>query len=341
MDIEAFDYHLPEALIAQTPLKNRDESKLLVLGRQTGDIEHKHFKDVIDYLNKGDTLVLNDTRVMPARLFGLKKETGAKVEMLMLTQISGNDWEVLLKPAKRIKVGNKLSFGDGKIVAECIEELNQGGRIMRLHYEGILQERLDELGEMPLPPYIKERLDDQDRYQTVYAKASGSAAAPTAGLHFTDELLNRIKAKGINIAFITLHVGLGTFRPVSVDNIDDHEMHSEYYQMDQETAKLLNETKSKGHRVISVGTTSTRTLETIMQTNEAFKAQSGWTDIFIFPGYTFKAIDGLITNFHLPKSTLVMLVSAFSSRDYILNAYQQAVKSEYRFFSFGDAMLII
>ncbi|WP_426428519.1 tRNA preQ1(34) S-adenosylmethionine ribosyltransferase-isomerase QueA [Staphylococcus equorum] len=341
MDIEAFDYHLPEALIAQTPLKNRDESRLLVLGRQTGDIEHKHFKDVIDYLDKGDTLVLNDTRVMPARLFGLKEETGAKVEMLMLTQISGNDWEVLLKPAKRIKVGNKLTFGDGKIVAECIEELNQGGRIMRLHYEGILQERLDELGEMPLPPYIKERLDNQDRYQTVYAKASGSAAAPTAGLHFTDELLNRIKAKGINIAFITLHVGLGTFRPVSVDNIDDHEMHSEYYQMDQETAKLLNETKSKGHRVISVGTTSTRTLETIMQTNEAFKAQSGWTDIFIFPGYTFKAIDGLITNFHLPKSTLVMLVSAFSSRDYILNAYQQAVKSEYRFFSFGDAMLII
>lgn len=341
MDIEAFDYHLPEALIAQTPLKNRDESRLLVLGRQTGDIEHKHFKDVIDYLDKGDTLVLNDTRVMPARLFGLKEETGAKVEMLMLTQISGNDWEVLLKPAKRIKVGNKLTFGDGKIVAECIEELNQGGRIMRLHYEGILQERLDELGEMPLPPYIKERLDDQDRYQTVYAKASGSAAAPTAGLHFTDELLNRIKAKGINIAFITLHVGLGTFRPVSVDNIDDHEMHSEYYQMDQETAKLLNDTKSKGHRVISVGTTSTRTLETIMQTNEAFKAQSGWTDIFIFPGYTFKAIDGLITNFHLPKSTLVMLVSAFSSRDYILNAYQQAVKSEYRFFSFGDAMLII
>lgn len=341
MDIEAFDYHLPESLIAQTPLKNRDESRLLILGRQSGDIEHQHFKDVIDYLESGDTLVLNDTRVMPARLFGLKEETGAKVEMLMLTQIEGNDWEVLLKPAKRIKVGNRLTFGEGKIVAECIKELDQGGRIMRLHYDGILQERLDELGEMPLPPYIKERLDDQDRYQTVYAKASGSAAAPTAGLHFTDELLANIRDKGVNIAFITLHVGLGTFRPVSVDNIDDHEMHSEYYQMDSETADLLNETKERGNRIISVGTTSTRTLETIMKSNDKFVSQSGWTDIFIFPGFTFKAIDGLITNFHLPKSTLVMLVSAFSSRDNILNAYNQAVSSEYRFFSFGDAMLII
>lgn len=341
MDIEAFDYHLPESLIAQTPLKNRDESRLLILGRQSGDIEHQHFKDVIDYLESGDTLVLNDTRVMPARLFGLKEETGAKVEMLMLTQIEGNDWEVLLKPAKRIKVGNRLTFGEGKIVAECIKELDQGGRIMRLHYDGILQERLDELGEMPLPPYIKERLDDQDRYQTVYAKASGSAAAPTAGLHFTDKLLANIRDKGVNIAFITLHVGLGTFRPVSVDNIDDHEMHSEYYQMDSETADLLNETKERGNRIISVGTTSTRTLETIMQSNDKFVSQSGWTDIFIFPGFTFKAIDGLITNFHLPKSTLVMLVSAFSSRDNILNAYNQAVSSEYRFFSFGDAMLII
>ncbi|SCT84004.1 S-adenosylmethionine:tRNA ribosyltransferase-isomerase [Staphylococcus xylosus] len=341
MDIEAFDYHLPESLIAQTPLKNRDESRLLILDRQSGDIEHQHFKDVIDYLESGDTLVLNDTRVMPARLFGLKEETGAKVEMLMLTQIEGNDWEVLLKPAKRIKVGNRLTFGEGKIVAECIKELDQGGRIMRLHYDGILQERLDELGEMPLPPYIKERLDDQDRYQTVYAKASGSAAAPTAGLHFTDELLANIREKGVNIAFITLHVGLGTFRPVSVDNIDDHEMHSEYYQMDRETADLLNETKERGNRIISVGTTSTRTLETIMQSNDKFVSQSGWTDIFIFPGFTFKAIDGLITNFHLPKSTLVMLVSAFSSRDNILNAYNQAVSSEYRFFSFGDAMLII
>lgn len=341
MDIESFDYHLPESLIAQTPLKNRDESRLLVLGRKTGDIEHKYFKNVIDYLQAGDTLVLNDTRVMPARLFGLKEETGAKVEMLMLTQLEDDDWEVLLKPAKRIKTGDKLSFGDGKIIAECVEELNQGGRIMRLDYDGILQERLDELGEMPLPPYIKERLDDSDRYQTVYAKASGSAAAPTAGLHFTDELLEQIKAKGVNITFITLHVGLGTFRPVSVENIDDHEMHSEYYQMDQETADLLNETKAKGHRVISVGTTSTRTLETIRASHNEFVADSGWTDIFIFPGFEFKAIDGLITNFHLPKSTLVMLVSAFSTKDYILNAYHQAVKSEYRFFSFGDAMLII
>ncbi|MCE0455096.1 tRNA preQ1(34) S-adenosylmethionine ribosyltransferase-isomerase QueA [Staphylococcus haemolyticus] len=341
MNVEEFDYDLPESLIAQTPLKDRDQSRLLVLGRNSGNIEHKHFKDVIDYLETGDTLVLNDTRVMPARLFGLKEETGAKVEMLMLTRIENNDWEVLLKPAKRIKVGNKLSFGEGKIIAECIEELDQGGRIMRLHYEGILEERLNELGEMPLPPYIKERLDDPDRYQTVYAKESGSAAAPTAGLHFTDELLHEIRAKGINIAFITLHVGLGTFRPVSVEDINDHEMHSEYYQMSQETADLLNQTKKEGHRIISVGTTSTRTLETIRRDYNEFVAVSGWTDIYIYPGFTYKAIDGLITNFHLPKSTLVMLVSAFSSRENILNAYKEAVKLEYRFFSFGDAMLII
>lgn len=341
MNVEEFDYDLPESLIAQTPLKDRDQSRLLVLGRNSGNIEHKHFKDVINYLETGDTLVLNDTRVMPVRLFGLKEETGAKVEMLMLTRIENNDWEVLLKPAKRIKVGNKLSFGEGKIIAECIEELDQGGRIMRLHYEGILEERLNELGEMPLPPYIKERLDDPDRYQTVYAKESGSAAAPTAGLHFTDELLDEIRAKGINIAFITLHVGLGTFRPVSVEDINDHEMHSEYYQMTQETANLLNQTKKEGHRIISVGTTSTRTLETIRRDYNEFVAVSGWTDIFIYPGFTYKAIDGLITNFHLPKSTLVMLVSAFSSRENILNAYKEAVKLEYRFFSFGDAMLII
>ena len=337
MNVEEFDYHLPESLIAQTPLKSR----LLVLGRKTGNIAHKHFTDIMDYFEPGDTLVLNDTRVMPARLFGLKEETGAKVEMLMLTRIEDNDWEVLLKPAKRIKVGNTLSFGNGKIIAECIKELEQGGRIMRLHYEGILEERLDELGEMPLPPYIKERLDDPDRYQTVYAKENGSAAAPTAGLHFTDELLQKIKDKGVNIAFITLHVGLGTFRPVSVEDIDDHEMHSEYYQMTKETADMLNKTKENGHRIISVGTTSTRTLETIRRDHEQFVATSGWTDIFIYPGFEYKAIDGLITNFHLPKSTLVMLVSAFSSREYILNAYKEAVKLKYRFFSFGDAMLII
>ena len=278
---------------------------------------------------------------MPARLFGIKEETGAKVEMLMLTHIEDNDWEVLLKPAKRIKVGQRLSFGDGKIVAECIEELDQGGRIMRLHYEGILQERLDELGEMPLPPYIKERLDDPDRYQTVYAKESGSAAAPTAGLHFTDELLEAIRAKGIRIVFITLHVGLGTFRPVSVENIDDHEMHSEYYQISEDTAQLLNETRREGGRIISVGTTTTRTLETVRSQHDQFVATSGWTDIFIYPGYELKAIDGLITNFHLPKSTLVMLVSAFSTRENVLNAYREAVERQYRFFSFGDAMLII
>ena len=341
MNVEEFDYHLPESLIAQTPLKNRDQSRLLVLGRKTGNIAHKHFTDIMDYFETGDTLVLNDTRVMPARLFGLKEETGAKVEMLMLTRIEDNDWEVLLKPAKRIKVGNTLSFGNGKIIAECIKELEQGGRIMRLHYEGILEERLDELGEMPLPPYIKERLDDPDRYQTVYAKENGSAAAPTAGLHFTDELLQKIKDKGVNIAFITLHVGLGTFRPVSVEDINDHEMHSEYYQMTKETADMLNKTKENGYRIISVGTTSTRTLETIRRDHEQFVATSGWTDIFIYPGFEYKAIDGLITNFHLPKSTLVMLVSAFSSREYILNAYKEAVKLKYRFFSFGDAMLII
>ncbi|MGX0083135.1 tRNA preQ1(34) S-adenosylmethionine ribosyltransferase-isomerase QueA [Staphylococcus hominis] len=341
MNVEEFDYHLPESLIAQTPLKNRDQSRLLVLGRKTGNIAHKHFTDIMDYFEPGDTLVLNDTRVMPARLFGLKEETGAKVEMLMLTRIEANDWEVLLKPAKRIKVGNTLSFGNGKIIAECIKELDQGGRIMRLHFEGILEERLDELGEMPLPPYIKERLDDPDRYQTVYAKENGSAAAPTAGLHFTDELLQKIKDKGVNIAFITLHVGLGTFRPVSVEDINDHEMHSEYYQMTKETADILNKTKENGHRIISVGTTSTRTLETIRRDHEQFVATSGWTDIFIYPGFEYKAIDGLITNFHLPKSTLVMLVSAFSSREYILNAYKEAVKLKYRFFSFGDAMLII
>lgn len=341
MNIEDFDFDLPESLIAQTPLLNRESSRLLKCDKVTGELEDLTFKDVIHQLSPGDCLVLNDTKVMPARLFGIKEETGAKVEMLMLTQQENDEWEVLIKPAKRIKINQSVSFGEGKIIATCVKELDQGGRIMKLSYEGILQERLDELGEMPLPPYIKERLDDQDRYQTVYAKAVGSAAAPTAGLHFTENLLQEIKDKGVYIAFITLHVGLGTFRPVSVDDIDEHEMHSEYYQMSEDTAELLNKVKADGKKIVSVGTTSTRTLETIRSKNDKFIAESGWTDIFIYPGYEFKAIDGLITNFHLPKSTLIMLVSALSSRENILNAYRHAVESEYRFFSFGDAMIII
>lgn len=341
MNIEDFDFDLPESLIAQTPLLNRESSRLLKCDKVTGELEDLTFKDVIHQLSPGDCLVLNDTKVMPARLFGIKEETGAKVEMLMLTQQENDEWEVLIKPAKRIKINQSVSFGEGKIIATCVKELDQGGRIMKLSYEGILQERLDELGEMPLPPYIKERLDDQDRYQTVYAKAVGSAAAPTAGLHFTKNLLQEIRDRGVHVAFITLHVGLGTFRPVSVDNIDEHEMHSEYYQMSGDTAELLNKVKADGKKIISVGTTSTRTLETIRSRNDKFIAESGWTDIFIYPGYEFKAIDGLITNFHLPKSTLIMLVSALSSRENILNAYRHAVESEYRFFSFGDAMIII
>ena len=341
MNIEDFDFDLPESLIAQTPLLNRESSRLLKCDKVTGELEDLTLKDVIHQLSPGDCLVLNDTKVMPARLFGIKEETGAKVEMLMLTQQENDEWEVLIKPAKRIKINQSVSFGEGKIIATCVKELDQGGRIMKLSYEGILQERLDELGEMPLPPYIKERLDDQDRYQTVYAKAVGSAAAPTAGLHFTKNLLQEIRDRGVHVAFITLHVGLGTFRPVSVDNIDEHEMHSEYYQMSEDTAELLNKVKADGKKIISVGTTSTRTLETIRSRNDKFIAESGWTDIFIYPGYEFKAIDGLITNFHLPKSTLIMLVSALSSRENILNAYRHAVESEYRFFSFGDAMIII
>lgn len=339
MDVNEFDFELPERLIAQTPLLDRTASRLLSLNKVTGEITHTHFKSIIDYLNEGDTLVLNDTKVMPARLFGVKSDTGAKIEMLMLTE-HDNGWEVLIKPAKRVQIGTEVSFGDGKIIATCVDMLEQGGRIMQLKYDGILQERLDELGLMPLPPYIKETLDDQDRYQTVYAKAVGSAAAPTAGLHFTKDLLAAIEDKGVNIAYITLHVGLGTFRPVSVDSIEDHDMHSEYYEMTTETAQLLNRTKASGKRIISVGTTSTRTLETIADENGHFEAQSGWTDIFIYPGYKFKAIDAMVTNFHLPKSTLVMLVSSLATREIILDAYHEAVKEEYRFFSFGDAMFI-
>ncbi len=340
MTVEEFNYDLPEELIAQTPLKKRDESRLLVLDKNTGKIIHKHFYDIINYLREGDTLVLNDTKVLPARLIGEKEETKAVIEILLLKNIENDIWECLVKPARRIKVGTIVSFGNGKLKAKCIKEEDEGIRHFELLYDGILLEILEELGTMPLPPYIHEKLEDQSRYQTVYAKEVGSAAAPTAGLHFTKELLEEIKNKGINIAYVTLHVGLGTFRPVQVDNVEDHEMHSEYYHMTKEVADLLNKTKASGNRIIAVGTTSTRTLETIMSKHDNFVECSGWTNIFIYPGYKFKAIDSLITNFHLPKSTLVMLVSALAGKENILNAYKVAVEEKYRFFSFGDAMFI-
>ena len=340
MKVEDFDYYLPEKLIAQTPLEKRDTSRLMVLDKTTGKIEHKHFYNIVDYLEEGDTLVLNDTKVLPARLIGEKEETKAVIEILLLKNISGDDWECLVKPARRIKVGTIVTFGMGKLKAKCIKEEPEGIRHFTLIYNGILMEILEQLGTMPLPPYIHEKLKDQSRYQTVYAKEIGSAAAPTAGLHFTKKLLGQLKEKGINIAYITLHVGLGTFRPVSVDKVEEHEMHSEYYQMSKETAELLNKTKENNKRIVAVGTTSTRTLETIMTKYNEFRECSGWTNIFIYPGYKFKAIDALITNFHLPKSTLVMLVSALAGRENILSAYKIAVQEEYRFFSFGDAMLI-
>ena len=339
MKTEDFDYYLPEHLIAQTPLEKRDESKLLVLDKNTGEIEHKHFKNIIDLLDSNDVLVLNDTKVIPARLIGTKEETNAVIELLMLKNTKDNIWECLTKPAKRIKVGTVVSFGE-KLKAKCIEVKDEGIRIFELIYDGILYEILDELGEMPLPPYIHEKLKDKDRYQTVYAKNIGSAAAPTAGLHFTENLINQIKEKGIIICYVTLHVGLGTFRPVNVEDVTKHVMHSEYYQMSKETADILNKAKKDGKRIISVGTTSTRTLETIIKKYGEFKECSGNTDIFIYPGYKFEAIDALITNFHLPKSTLVMLVSALAGKENIMNAYKIAVENEYRFFSFGDSMFI-
>ena len=340
MTTDDFDYDLPEELIAQTPLKVRDSSRLLVLDKETGEVEHKHFHDILDYLVPGDTLVLNDTKVLPARLIGTKEDTGAVIEILLLKNIAGDDWECLVKPARRVKVGTIVSFGNGKLKAECTGEFDEGIRHFKLIYSGILMEVLEELGTMPLPPYIHEKLEDQSRYQTVYAKEVGSAAAPTAGLHFTKELLEEIKAKGIDICYVTLHVGLGTFRPVSVTNVEEHEMHSEFYSMTKEVADKLNKAKSEGRRIIAVGTTSTRTLETIMSLYNEFRECSGWTKIFIYPGFEFKGIDCLITNFHLPKSTLVMLVSALAGRDNILNAYKIAVNEKYRFFSFGDAMFI-
>ena len=342
MKIDLFDFDLPEELIAQTPLPNRDASRLMVLDKKTGEIRHETFRNILSYLREGDCLVLNDTRVMPARLYGEKENTGANIEVLLLKQLEGDRWETLVKPAKRVKVGTEITFGDGRLKATCVDTLEHGGRILEFSYQGIFYEVLEQLGEMPLPPYIKEKLDDPERYQTVYAREVGSAAAPTAGLHFTEQLLDDIRAKGVHIAFITLHVGLGTFRPVSVENIEEHDMHAEFYQMTEKTARLLNEVRQQGGRIIAVGTTSTRTLETIASKhNGAFVAESGWTDIFIYPGYEFKAIDGLVTNFHLPKSTLIMLVSALAGRENILRAYNAAVKERYRFFSFGDAMLII
>ena len=339
MKTSDFDFDLPESLIAQTPLLKRDESRLLVLDKNTGEIEHRVFKDIVDFLSSGDTLVLNDTKVIPARLYGVKEDTSAVIEILMLKECDDGTWECLVKPAKRVHVDTVISFGD-KLKARCVFVGDEGIRRFELIYSGILYEILDELGEMPLPPYIHEKLSDKDRYQTVYAKNVGSAAAPTAGLHFTNELLDKIKAKGVNVLYVTLHVGLGTFRPVNVEDVTTHKMHSEFYMMSGETASILNRTHSNGGKIICVGTTSTRTLETIMNLYGEFRECSGWTDIFIYPGYEFKAIDSLITNFHLPKSTLVMLVSALAGKENIMNAYHEAILNEYRFFSFGDAMFI-
>ena len=339
MRTDDFDYYLPKELIAQTPLKERDHSRLLIMDRKTGELTHERFDNIINYLNKGDVLVVNNTKVLPARLIGNKIDTDAVIEVLMLKDLGNDTWECLSKPAKRVKVGTVIKFSD-ELSCECTSIGEDGIRHFKFIYNGIFLEILDRLGEMPLPPYIHEKLKEKDRYNTVYAKELGSAAAPTAGLHFTIELLDKIKEKGIKVEYITLHVGLGTFRPVEVEDVTKHKMHSEFYEMSKETADVLNKAKKENRRIIAVGTTTTRTLETIMNLYNEFKECSGWTDIFIYPGYEFKAIDSLITNFHLPKSTLVMLVSAFSSKENILNAYEEAVKEKYRFFSFGDAMFI-
>ena len=341
MNTADFDFHLPEELIAQTPLEKRDASRLLIVDRSSGEFSDQHFDSIIDQLQPGDALVMNNTRVLPARLYGEKPGTGGHVELLLLKNIEGDHWEVLAKPAKRLKVGAQVSFGDGRLTATVVEELEHGGRIVRFDYQGIFLEVLESLGEMPLPPYIHEKLADRERYQTVYAKENGSAAAPTAGLHFTKELLAQIEAKGVKLVYLTLHVGLGTFRPVSVDNLEEHEMHSEFYTLSEEAAATLREVKANGHRVIAVGTTSIRTLETIGNKFQGdIQADSGWTNIFIKPGYQWQIVDAFSTNFHLPKSTLVMLVSAFAGRDLTLKAYEHAIAERYRFFSFGDAMFI-
>ena len=336
-----FYFDLPQELIAQDPLEDRSSSRLLVLDRETGKTEHHIFKDVIDYLNPGDCLVVNNTKVIPARLFGTKEGTEAKIEILLLKRKENDVWETLVKPGKKAKPGTRITFGEGLLTGEVIDVVEEGNRLIKFTYDGIFEEILDQLGQMPLPPYITHQLKDKNRYQTVYAKHDGSAAAPTAGLHFTPELLEEIKAKGVNIAHVTLHVGLGTFRPVKVEDVTNHHMHSEFYIVEEDQAKLINETKKRGGKIVSVGTTSCRTLESATDENGILQAGSGWTDIFIYPGYQFKMIDRLITNFHLPESTLLMLVSALAGKDHIMAAYEEAVRERYRFFSFGDAMLII
>jgi S-adenosylmethionine:tRNA ribosyltransferase-isomerase len=340
MKVSDFNYELPEELIAQTPLKDRSASRLLVLSQETKEVEHKSFKDIVSLLNKGDVLVFNNTSVIPARLYGIKEETNAMIEILLLKQKEEDIWECLVKKAKKIKVGTVVSFGDGLLKAKCVSVKDEGIRDFKLEYNGVLFEILDQLGEMPLPPYIHEKLENQDRYQTVYNKIKGSAAAPTAGLHFTEDIMKQLQEKGVILTFVTLHVGLGTFRPVSVEDIKDHTMHSEYYQVSKETADILNLAKKEKRKIIAVGTTSLRTLETVMRDHNTFCETSGWSDIFIFPGYQFLAIDELITNFHLPKSTLVMLVSALAGKEAIMNAYSMAIEERYRFFSFGDSMYI-
>ena len=340
MNVKDYDYDLPEELIAQDPLEDRSSSRLMVLDRQTGDVEHRHFTDILEYLHPGDCLVINNTKVIPARLFGVKEDTQAKIEVLLLKRKENDIWETLVKPGKKAKPGTKLVFGAGLLTAEVVDVVEEGIRLIQFHYDGIFEEILDQLGQMPLPPYSTHQLKDKNRYQTVYAKYDGSAAAPTAGLHFTKELLQKVKDMGVDIAEVTLHVGLGTFRPVKVENVLDHHMHSEFYMVSQEAADKINRAKESGHRVIAVGTTSTRTLEAAADENGRLHETSGWTEIFIYPGYQFKVIDALITNFHLPQSTLVMLVSALAGREHVLHAYEIAVKERYRFFSFGDAMLI-
>ena len=340
METKDFDFYLSDELIAQTPLKNRDSSRLLILDRETGEVGHDYFYNIVDFLSPGDCLVLNDTRVIPARLIGEREDTGGKIEFLLLKRTESDTWQTLVKPGKRAKLGNRFIFGDGLLHAEIININEDGSRVIKFEYEGIFEEILDRLGQMPLPPYITKKLEEKERYQTVYSKNRGSVAAPTAGLHFTKELLKKTEEKGVKIAYITLHVGLGTFRPVKAEKIQEHRMHSEFYIVDESAVDIINKTKARGDKIIAVGTTSCRTLESIADRDGKVKPGSGWTDIFIYPGFSFRVIDGLITNFHLPKSTLIMLVSAFVGREKTLKAYDTAVKEEYRFFSFGDAMLI-